>query len=118
MTTRQTIERYFENLELGNGWEASLADDMVFTSFTSPTKEVRGKEAYLRSTGGFYSMIRGFQVRDLMVDGDRAVALTRYELQPPNGKARFSTDVAEIYTVRGDRIASFGIYFDSAPFPR
>lgn len=29
-----------------------------------------------------------------MVEGDRAVALTRYELQPPNGRPAFSSDVA------------------------
>ena len=31
---------------------------------------------------------------------------------------RFTTDVAEVYSVRNERIASFAIYFDSAPVPR
>ena len=49
MNTRTIIEQYFEHLKTKSGWEASFADDMVFTSFTSPPKEVRGKAAYLRA---------------------------------------------------------------------
>jgi ketosteroid isomerase-like protein len=117
MTTRETIEGYFGSLKQRKGWEAFLADEMVFTSFTSPVKEIRGNVAYLDSTKRFYSMIKEFQVRDLLVDGRKACALTRYELQPPVGSA-FTSDVAEIYEVRDGRIVSFGIYFDSAPFPK
>jgi ketosteroid isomerase-like protein len=118
MTTRETIQRYFDRLESRSGWDAVLADDIVFTSFTSPTKEVRGKEPYLAATKGFYSSIRTMQVRDLIIDGSWAVALTRYELQRPNDAASFVSDVAEVFTVKDDRIDSFGIYFDTAPFAK
>jgi hypothetical protein len=39
MTTRETIQAYFERLARKDGWEASLADDMTFTSFTSPARQ-------------------------------------------------------------------------------
>ncbi len=52
-----------------------------------------------------------------MVDGDKACALTRYQLRPPNGNA-FTSDVAELFTVKNGKIDSFAIYFDSAPFPK
>ena len=90
---------------------------MTFTSFTSPVKKVAGKAAYLEATKRFYSMITSVEVRDLIVDGDQACALTRYELQPP-GRPAFATDVAEVFGVRGGKIASLDIYFDSAPFPK
>ncbi len=117
MTTKETIQAYFTRLQQKNGWEECLSDDMVFTSFTSPIKRVSGRGAYLESTKRFYSMITAVEVRDLIVYGPRACALTRYELQPPAGPT-FSTDVAEIFGVHGGKISSFDIYFDSAPFPK
>jgi len=56
-------------------------------------------------------------VRSLIVDGATACALTRYELQPPRGAA-FQSDVAEIFTVRDGKIDTFGIYFDTSPYPK
>jgi len=85
MTTHMVVQGYFDRLAKRNGWESALTDDVVFTSFTSPVKEVRGKQAFLESTKRFYSGIRSFELRDLIVDGDRAVALTRYQLGGPGG---------------------------------
>lgn len=62
-------------------------------------------------------MIAGLTVRDLLVDGERACALTRYQLQPP-GRPGFKSDVAEVFVVRNGRIVAFDIYFDSAAFPK
>ncbi|MHB8404996.1 MAG: nuclear transport factor 2 family protein [Gammaproteobacteria bacterium] len=117
MTTRETIQGYFNNLKQKKGWEAVLSDDMVFTSFTSPIKRVTGRAAYLEATKRFYSMITTLEVRDLLVDGNKACALTRYELQPP-GSPAFDSHVAEVFEVRDGKISSFDIYFDSASFPR
>jgi len=116
MTTRETIEAYFRRLEGSGTWQELLAEDMEFTSFTSPIRKVAGRAAFLAATKRFYSMITGVQVRDLMIADDRGCALTRYELSTPDGRS-FASDVAEIFSVRGDRITSFGIYFDTAPYP-
>jgi len=116
MNTRSTIEQYFDQLKTKGGWEASLADDMVFSSLTSPPKVVRGKAAYLESTKRFYGSIQSMEVRQITVDGDRAVALTRYQLRGPTGN--FTSDVAEVFGVANGKINSFEIYFDTAPFPK
>ena len=116
--TRKTIQSYFDRLERKNGWEASLADQLQFTSFTSPAKHVSGREAYLQATKRFYSTIAGVRVRDVIVDGDKACVLTHYALRPPNGTPAFESDVAEIFSVKNDKIDSLGIYFDTAPFPK
>jgi ketosteroid isomerase-like protein len=117
MTTEGTIQGYFNSLKEKKGWESFLSDDMIFTSFTSPVKQVTGKDAYLVSTKRFYSMIVSVEVKDLVVAGEKACALTRYELQPPTGNT-FISDVAEIFRVKDGKIDSFAIYFDSAPFPK
>ena len=115
--TRTVIQTYFSRLKDKTGWEELLSDQMTFTSFTSPVKRAAGRAQYLEATRRFYSTIGGFEVRDLLVDGDRACALTRYDIRPPAGPA-FTSDVAEVFTVREDKITTFDIYFDSAPFPK
>ena len=116
MSTKDTIHGYFNYLQHKKGWESFLSDDMIFTSFTSPVKQVTGRDAYIESTKRFFSMITSVEVRDLMIEGDKVCALTRYELQPPKGNT-FNSDVAEIFTVKDGKIVSLAIYFDTAPFP-
>jgi len=118
MNTKQTIERYFDRLKDKSGWEGLLADDVTFTSFTIPNKRADGKAAYLQATKRFYSTIARVEVRDLLIDGDRACAFTHYDLRPPNGGPTFQSDVAEFFSVKDGKIGSLGIYFDSAPFPK
>src|SRR5262249_21272162 len=91
---------------------------IAWSPVDSPNKRVDGKSGYLQATKRFYSMIAGVEVRDLLVDGDRACALTRYDLRPPNGGPAFQSDVAEIFSVKDGKIGALGIYFDSAPFPK
>jgi ketosteroid isomerase-like protein len=117
MTTRDTIQAYFSSLKQQTGWDSFLSHDMRFTSFTTPNKRVSGQAAYLEATKRFYSMITALEVKDLLVDGQKACALTRYDLQPPGGAA-FRSDVAEVFEVSDGKITSFEIYFDSSPFPK
>ena len=117
MSTRQTIEDYFSALKKKDRWQDALAADLVFTNHASPVKQVAGRDAYLEATKRFYAMIISVEVRDLLTDGPKACALTRYELRRPDG-AVFVSDVAEIFGVSEGQISSLGIYFDSAPFPK
>ena len=118
MNTRATVERYYEALRTKSGWESLFADDVTFTSYTSPNRQINDRTAFVEGTKRFYSMIASFQLRELIIDGEKACGLTRYELQPPNGGPRFSSDVAEIFSVGEGRITSFAIYFDTAPYPK
>ncbi|HLH02000.1 MAG TPA: nuclear transport factor 2 family protein [Bryobacteraceae bacterium] len=117
MTTRETLAHYFAALKEKSGWDAFLAEDLSFRSFTTPVRQINGKAAFLAATRPFYSMIGSFEVKDLLIDGERACALTHYDLQPPNRPA-FTSDVAELFRVRDGRIVSFDIYFDTAPYPK
>jgi hypothetical protein len=117
MTTREVVAAYLDRLRQHADWAPLMADDITFTSFTSPVRQLIGKDVFLQATKRFYSMIVLVDVRDLMVDGARACALTHYELEPPGG-TRFGSDVAEAFVVENGAITSFGIYFDSAPYPK
>lgn len=117
MSTRHTIESYFDKLKHGSDWESLLADDMAFISYTSPVRKLQTKATFLSGTKGFYDSIRSMEVGHVLVDGARALVTTRYELQRP-GAAAFRSDVAELFEVRDGKITEFAIYFDSAPFPK
>ena len=115
MTTKDAVQKYLHSVT--NGFESLLTDDVKFTSFTSPVKNVAGKAGYIAATKNFYSKIASVEVRELMVDADRACALTRYEVRGKDG-GTFTSDVAEIFTVRDGKIDSLAIYFDTAPYAR
>jgi ketosteroid isomerase-like protein len=115
MSTNDIIQKYFEALSQKGSWQLFLADGLRFTSFTSPVKELTGKAAYLETTRRFFSMVMSVEVRDLVVEGDKACALTRYQLQAPSG-TRFQSDVAEVFTVRNGKIETFGIYLTPLRF--
>lgn len=117
MTTKETIQAYFNALIEKKNWESFLADDFEFTSFTSPVKQTKGRDTYLQVTKRFYSMITKVELKNLLVEGESACAFTHYDLQPPNRPA-FASDVAELFVVKDGKIVSLGIYFDTAPFPK
>lgn len=115
MDTRQTIERYFDLLSARAGWETLLAADIEFMRLTTPPKRVAGKRPYLEATRDFYASIACLEVRELIVDGDRACTLTRYQIRSPNGE-RFDSHVAEFFTVRDGQITALSICFDPSPY--
>jgi ketosteroid isomerase-like protein len=117
MTTRETIQAYFDKLKAKGDWPSLLAEDVAFASFTIPVRRIDGRAAFLESTKRFYGSIAGMELRTLLVEGDRGCALTHYTLRSPVGSS-FESDVAELFTVHDSKIVSFDIYFDSAPFPK
>jgi ketosteroid isomerase-like protein len=118
MTAKQTVERYYERLGQGGDWQTLFGKDVVFMNLASPVRRVTGKETFLQATRRFYGSIGSLDVRELVVDGDRACALVRYEVRPPNGGASFESHVAEFFTVTDGEIGAFSICFDTAPYPK
>jgi hypothetical protein len=117
VTTRDVILGYLDSVRAKQGWEVFLSDEIHFTTFTHPVKSTIGKAASLEGIRRFYGMVKGMEIKSIVVDGVRACALVRYELQPPAGFA-FESHVAEVFEVSGGKIQSFGICFDSAPYPK
>jgi hypothetical protein len=50
MTTKETVQKYLRSVT--NGFESLLTDDVKFTSFTSPVKNVAGKAGYSARADG------------------------------------------------------------------
>lgn len=112
MDTRQTVERYFKNL-YGGDWESLLAENIVFTN--NGRENPRGKDVYVEATRRFMQVAKSVEVRQLIVDGDAACAVTHYSLVSPKGNHSVC-DVAEIFVVKQGKIQSSSIFFDLAAF--
>lgn len=117
MTTRDVVIGYLDCVRTKEEWENFLAEDLEFTNFTDPVKRAAGKQASLEALRRFYAMVKALEIKSIIVDRHQACALTRYELQPPGGLA-FESHIAEVFEVSDGKIRSFGIYFDSAPYPK
>jgi len=113
MSTRDTLQSFYNSLKPQKEWESFLADEMMFIS---NGKHIQGKEASIEGVRRFYSMVQSLEVKELLIEGEKASAIIRYALQSPKGQT-FSSDVAEFFTVKNGQFVSFAIYFDSAPYP-
>ena len=110
MTTHATITRYFGAIHKG-GWEALVTDDFVFVNSNLDTV-AHGKQAYLEGAGRFYRGSTAVEIRQLLIDGNRAAILARYQMRTPKGHTGVC-DVAEFLTIDGDKLSSSAIFFDT-----
>jgi ketosteroid isomerase-like protein len=111
--TRTLLNKYYDALLKKEDWPSLLSDDVLLTG--TVVKESRGKELFI--SNDFFRMIRGLKVRQMIVENDNAFALVSYDLVSPKGVI-FSSDVAEIWRVKDNKLASLAIYFDTAAFQR
>ena len=112
---RDTVQKYFDAINKG-GWESFIADDMVFTVYVlGAPRHVNGKAAYVGATKRFMQIAKSVELKQLVVEGANASAVSSYKLQSPLGNTS-TCDVAEILTVNDGKIKSSTIFFDSAGF--
>lgn len=81
----------------------------------SPTGTLKGKEPFIAMTGQFKQLVKSAKVKSIIVEGENASALTNYELSLPTGEM-MNLDVAETISVKGQKIDSFEINFDTVKF--
>jgi ketosteroid isomerase-like protein len=109
-TTKDVVLEYFEAFAKNNGWENLLTEDITFNS---PTGEVKGKDAFVQMTNQFKQGVVSASVKSIITEGDNASALTNYQMAIPAGD-KLDLVVSEIIKVKGQKIKSFEIYFDTA----
>ncbi len=112
MTTKDTVQRYYDGVTRKDGWQSVISDSM---SFAQPGASTKGKDAYVEVTARFLQKVKSSKVKELVIDGDKAYALVDYEVVSPRGDTRWFY-VAEILSVKDDKIGSSTILFDTAAF--
>jgi len=113
MSTKDVIQSYFSAIHKG-GWESYIADEFTFLS-SNLDKIARGKAAYIEGAGRFFRLTTSVEIRQLVVEGNTACAVARYQLRSPKGNTDVC-DVAEILTVNVDKTDSSKIFFDTKAF--
>jgi ketosteroid isomerase-like protein len=112
-TTQETIKSYYDGIKRKAGWQDLVSDGIVFAG--TGVKASKGKAAYVEGTNQFLRAVKDSQVRETIVEGERACVIMHYDLLSPKGN-RASSDVAEVLTVKDGKIESSTIYFDTAAF--
>jgi len=107
-----TVQGYFDAINKG-GWESYIAEDTTFRPFNN--REVLGKTAYVAATKRFLQVAKSVELKQLIVDGNTAVAISRYKLHAPTGNQSVC-DVAEILRVKDGKIDQSTIFFDTTAF--
>jgi ketosteroid isomerase-like protein len=111
--TRTLLQKYYDSLSKNEGWQTLLSEDVLLTG--TVVQESKGKDAFVHNN--FFRMIKGLKVRQMIVENENAFALVRYDLVSPKGTS-FSSDVAEIWRIKDNKLVSLTIYFDTAAFAK
>lgn len=111
MTAKELLKNYYEGLSRKSGWEQLLSENFLFTGTVA--KETRSRDVYVNN--GFFKLVQGLKVKEMVVEGESAIALVNYDLVSPKGKT-LSCDVAEFWKVKNGELDSVAIYFDTTAF--
>jgi len=109
-STGTVVEGFFEAMYTQNGWQELITDEITFEGPLGGL--VTGKEAFIGITTQFLQGAHKASVRNMIVEGDSACVLTKYQIGHPD-KALLDLDACEIVKVKEGKVDSMEVYFDS-----
>jgi ketosteroid isomerase-like protein len=112
MSTKETVQKYYDGVVSKGDWQSIISDNM---SFVSPVGNTKGKPAYVEATTRFLGIVTNAMVKELIIEGDKTCALVDYSIVSPTGE-KGNCVVAEILSTKDDKIDSSTIFFDTAAF--
>ena len=96
-TTQEILEGDDNAIKQKDGWQDFISDDILFDG--TGVKATGGKDAFVEGNRQFLRAVRASQVKEMIVDGEKACALLHYDLMSRKGNTA-SSDVAEILTIK------------------
>ena len=116
MNTRELLEIYYKGFSQKKGWENVLSEDFKFIGGDMTNKSpVIGKTAYIQIIERFSKLFTSMQVKEMIVDGERACVIGNYDYVFPGGE-KINGDVAEIWKVKNGKLDALTIFFDTYTF--
>src|ERR1700744_6016973 len=110
MTTKELLDRYYRGLVGDGAWEDTLSEDFIFTGGDMlKTESLRGKAAYAGVIARFSRLFKNVRPINTIIEGNRAYVTANYDFVFPGGKA-VNGNVAEVWTVKEDRLAALTIF--------
>jgi ketosteroid isomerase-like protein len=116
MTTKEVVTQYFENVNAGK-WDdyVALFDENAVME-EQLMGHIEGREAIAKSIEGLRSNkdFRNFPL-EIVVEGEKAVALWNIQSPMPNGK-KLDLKGANFFTVKDGKIVRFANFHDTSVF--
>ena len=98
--------------EQNDNWKGLLSEDV---SFTGPVIQVKGKDAYIKTTEDFFKMVRNFEMKRYVANENLLVTEVELTIDTPSGK-EIILDMAEFYETGNDKILSVKVHYDATEF--
>ena len=93
-------------------WKDFLDEDITFTG---PVMQVKGREAYIKTTEDFFQMVRNFELKRYVANENLLVTEVELTVAAPSGK-EIILDMAEFYETNNDKILSVKVHYDATEF--
>ena len=113
MSSTTTVETFLTRFTSGDTDGAAVLLDDSF-AFHGPMVQTGDKASFLEATAPLVLMLQGYDLHRLWADGDEVCAI--YDLHVATLAGSGSVTVAEWSVVRGEKISSQRIVFDTAAF--
>jgi predicted ester cyclase len=98
--------------EQNDNWKDLLSDNVTFTG---PAARAVGKEEYIKTTEGFFQMVRGVEMKRFVTNETLVATEVEIKLATPNGNEIF-LDMTEFYEILDDKIQSVKVHYDAQEF--
>lgn len=116
MTTKEPLDLYYQRFSEKSNWESLIADDFQYIGGDMTKADpLVGRQAYIEVIKRFSQVFKTMRVKEMIIDGDNVCVIGNYDFRFPNQK-EINGNVAELWTVRNDKLQSLRIYFDTATF--
>jgi hypothetical protein len=116
MTAKMILDTYYKGLARKEGWDTVISDSFRFTGGDMiNTNTAEGKTAYIEIFNRFLLLFKTVRVKQMIIEYDRACVIANYDFEFPKGD-KVNGDVAEIWTIKNDKLDSLRIFFDTMTF--
>lgn len=117
MSTLEIIKSYYSSQSnKDDKWKDLWSEDAVFSD-ASQTLLAKGKEAVIESFTPFLKGVAALKISQTIVEGEKACFIISYTYVNQK-KEQMNQDVAEVWEVRGGKLAKLTIYFDLTAYRR
>ena len=91
-------------------WMNLISDEV---SLIGPLAQVKGKESFIEINKPFFDSIRGSEILEVKEIENYIITQITTDVEMPTGKV-ITLHVCEWYQIKGDKIISLKVYFDTA----
>ena len=117
ITTKELVQSYYDSLiRKDSQWQDLYSDEAVFSD-ASNTLLAEGKQAVIQSFAPFLKGVAVLNVSQAIFEGEKACFIISY-VYVNSKKEQMKQDVAEMWEVRGGKLARLTIYFDLTAYRR